>query len=89
MKIKYSPCKSNRNTQIKVINNTTLSIDGEDYIFPEEFVDFPDIAEQTSGVILKAYRKDGDLWVEVLRRYSASCPWDTGDYHTLEVGDDC
>jgi hypothetical protein len=83
MKIKYSPCKSNKDTEIKVIENK-LYIDNDEFIFDNDSVAFPDIYIQTAGKILEAYRKDGELFVTVLRYYTSSCfDWDTGDYHDV------
>ena len=81
MKIKYSPIKSNRDTEIKVIENGIV-IDGEEYIFPDEIVEVPDAAAQTEGAILEAHRTDGELYLTILRRYTGGRPsWDTGEYH--------
>lgn len=81
MKIKYSPIKSSRDTEITPIENG-VKIDGEKYVFPQEIVEFPDVSEQTGGAILEAHRAEGELCLTVLRRYTGGRPsWDTGDYH--------
>lgn len=83
MKIKYSPIKSNRTTEIEVIENGVM-IDGEAHEFPEEIVEFPDIAEKSGGAILEAKRVDGELYLTALRRYTGGRPaWDTGEYHEI------
>ena len=100
MKIKYIPVyynpyadpehKNNPNTTFEYVDENTLKIDGEDYHFPPEYVDFPDIGQQTDFVILEARRDDaGELYITA-RRYYYTDPengiiaqqgWDTGDYH--------
>lgn len=74
MKIKYSPCMSNRNTSYKIITESLIEIDGERYEFPNDSVQFPDIAIQTSGAIIEARRENGKLYLTVLRRYIGSVP---------------
>jgi hypothetical protein len=84
MKIKYSPCKSGTDTIIKVLNADTLQIDGEHYEFSPLDVQWPDISEQTDGVIQEAHREDGELFVTVRRFYTQECAsWDTADYHEV------
>jgi hypothetical protein len=96
MKIKYSPCKWNPyaahnfapttqpDTEIKVLSDDILQIDGEPYEFSPLDVQWPKISEQTSGVILEAHREDGELYVTVRRFYTQSCSgWDSGDYHEV------
>lgn len=81
MKIKYSPCHTNKDTIIETTGENTLRIDGVDYEFDPESVTWPEISEQTEGVILEAHREDGALFCTVLRFYSGSCHgWDTGAY---------
>jgi len=81
MKLKYSPVHSTKNTIIEATGESTLRIDGVDYEFDTESVTWPDISEQTEGVILEAHREDGKLFVTVRRFYSGSCSgWDTGAY---------
>jgi len=83
MKIKYSPIKSNRDTEITPIENGVM-IDGEEHEFPEEIVEFPDVAGQSGGAIIEAKRVDGELYLTVLRRYTSGRPaWDTGEYHEV------
>lgn len=96
MKIKYSPCKWNPNaeanlplgtlpdTEIKRIDENTITIDGEPQEFPPEAVAFPGIAEASQGRILEAHREGGELFLTVRRFYMGSCSaWDTGDYQEL------
>ena len=85
MKIRYSPCHTNKDTIIEATGANTLRIDGVDYEFDNESVTWPDISEQTEGVILEAHREEGELYVTVRRFYSGSCTgWDTGDYHATD-----
>lgn len=85
MKIKYSPCSTNKETTIEVIGDNTLRIDGVDYEFDAESVTWPDISQQTENIILEAYREAGELYVTVRRFYSGTCSgWDTGDYHASD-----
>jgi len=92
MKIKYSPTKfneyaniqANSNTKINYVDKNTVNIDGEDYEFDIESVQFPDIHEQTDGVILEAHRTDNELFITVRRFYTEDCTeWDTGTYGEL------
>ncbi len=84
MRIKYSPCKHDHDTSIRVIDGNTLQIDGKPYEFPSDAVTFPDIAIQTGGAILEAHREGGELYLTVLRFYSGSCTeWDTGAYQEV------
>ena len=85
MKIKYSPCNSNRETAIEIRDANTVLVDGEEYSFPEECVAFPDVAKQTNYVILEAHRESGELFLTITRYYTKSCPWDTGDYQEVSV----
>lgn len=81
MHIKYSPCKSDRDTEIQVIDHNAIKIDGDPFEFPADAVAFPDIATQTGRAILEAHREGGELFLTVLRFYSGSCSsWDTGTY---------
>ncbi len=88
MKIKYSPVKwneyakieSNPDTEIEIINENTISVDGELFEFDESAVIFPDVHAKTNGIIQEAHREDGALFVTVRRFYTQSCEWDTGDY---------
>ena len=102
MKLKFYPVyynpyadpehKINPNTTFEYVDENTLKIDGEEYHFPQEYVDFPDIGQQTNGKITSAKRDDtGELYIEVVRTYyyenaGAVIPqpeWDTGDYHDI------
>lgn len=93
MKVKYSPIKWNEHaslkswpdTEIKYINENTISIDAEVYEFDSESVVWPDIFNATGGAIMSASRDaGGELCIEVKRFYTGDCTsWDTGDYHAL------
>lgn len=86
MKIKYSPVHTNKDTIIEATGENTLRIDGVDYEFDPESVTWPEISEQTEGVILEAHREDGELYVTVRRFYSGSCSgWDTAQYHEVVI----
>ena len=83
MKIKYSPCKSNTDTIIVILDKNTIEIDGTEYSFTPDAIEFPDIADQTVGAILAAKRDESsELWLTILRKYTGDCrAWDTGGYH--------
>lgn len=82
MRIKYSPCKSDKDTDINIIDDNTISIDGELYEFDKESIEFPMLAELTDYIILEAHRKSEELFLTIKRFYSGNCTeWDTGDYH--------
>lgn len=84
MKIKYSPCVSNRNTEYINITESSIEIDGELYEFPADAVQFPNISMQTSGAIIDARRENGELYLTVLRRYTGSVPPECdGEYHEV------
>jgi hypothetical protein len=93
MKIKYSPIlynananlEVNPNTEIIVLGENTISVDGEEYTFDPESFDWPDIAGLTNSIITHAVRIDGVLHLTVRRFYKHSTDdWDTGDYHVIE-----
>lgn len=85
--LKYSPCKSNnKETTFNIKDNNTLIIDGIiDFEFDSNSIEFPDIREQSKGLILEAYRdgKTKDLYITILRRYRDNCPWDDNNYHEV------
>ena len=82
MKLKYSPCKHDRDTLITPLDDNALNIDGEVYEFDPADVAWPTISQDTEGVILEAHREGGELYVTVRRFYSSSCgQWDDGQYH--------
>ena len=84
MKIKYSPCKTDKDTSIKYIDENSIKIDEELYEFDIQSVKFPDVAEQTDSLIIRAYREDDELYLTVTRFYSGDCTsWDTGGYHEI------
>ncbi len=88
MKIKYSPIKwnkyakieANENTEIEIKDNNSITIDDELFEFDIESITFPDIHEQTNGLMLEAHRTDDELFITVRRFYTENCEWDTGDY---------
>ena len=82
MRLRYSPCKHDRDTLIAVMDDNALNIDGEVYEFDPSDVAFEECAVQTGGVILEAHREGGELYVTVRRFYSGSCSeWDDCKYH--------
>jgi len=86
MKIKYSPLHNDtENTVVEYIDENTIKVDGETYQFDESSVEWPDVGELTSYVILEAKRIDGELYITVRRKYTqlARPAWDTGDYHDI------
>lgn len=86
MHIKYSPCNSNKDTVIIVKNTTTIVIDGKEYVFDSDGVQWPNVAKETDGAILEAHREDGELYLTAVRFYSGSCSeWDTGKTHYIEI----
>jgi len=90
MRIKYSPCHSDKDTRIVYINENTIQIDDEIYEFDPDSVEWPDITEQTEFRILEAKRDEkGELWLVVRRYYSQLTwpEWDIGDYHEVSRKD--
>jgi hypothetical protein len=85
--IKFSPCLAKKDTIIKRLSDTTISIDGEEIgPFDLDGVSWPNISTETVGAVSEAHRRDGDLYLVVTRFYSGSCSeWDSGDYHKMEV----
>ena len=88
MQIKYSPvmfnayspaCMNiNPNTEIKYVDENTINVDGLDYEFDSNSIQFPNINVDTLGVIISAIR-DTELHLTVRRFYSNDCStWDTG-----------
>ena len=76
----YSPaCMNiNPNTEIKYVNENTINVDGLDYEFDSNSIQFPNINVDTQGVIISAIR-DTELHLTVRRFYSNDCStWDTG-----------
>jgi hypothetical protein len=75
MFIKYSPIKCNtkirKDTVTKKIDENTIEIDGEKYEFDPINCSFPDIRNQTNGIIIEAYRDASDeLYITILRFYT-------------------
>ena len=98
MKIKYSPCKWNPNsahnfpagtkpdTQIKVLNDDSIEIDGKSFEFDPASVEWPDIHTQTNSLISEAHREDGELFLTIRRFYTYSCSgWDTGTFWDMSL----
>ena len=92
MKIKYCPVKWNPyaeaqygagtkpDTEIEIANDNTITVDGEEYEFDDDSAEYPDINEQTNGVIPEAHREAGELFLTVRRFYTETCDWDSGEY---------
>lgn len=80
MRLKYSPSRAFHDTQIVVVNDNTLIIDDEEYVFPIDGVQSTGI-----GPIVEAHRESGELFVTVRRCYnSPSRPsWDDVQYHEV------
>lgn len=85
MFIKYSPCRASIDSVIRVTDDNTITIDGAEYTFSPNGVEWPDIATQTAGAITHAERVDGVLRLVVRRFYdSPGRPaWDTGEYQEV------
>jgi len=83
MKIYFSPCKSDKETNIQVIDENNLEIDGELFSFDSNDVQWENLYEATNGKILDAYRNDGEMYIKIVRFYKESCPWDTGTYRRV------
>jgi hypothetical protein len=85
--IKFSPCLAKKDTIIKKLSDTIISIDGEEIgPFDLDGVSWPDVFKETSRAVLEAHRTNGDLYLTVIRYYSGSCSeWDDGKYHKMEV----
>ena len=86
MKLKYAPCKSNKDTVITItsaIAPEVIEIDGEELgPFDADGVNWPNINKETEGKIAEAHRENGELCLTVPRFYKTSCAdWDTGAYH--------
>jgi hypothetical protein len=67
-----------------MLSANKLAIDGNDYEFESDDVQWPDIAKDTDCAILEAHRECGQLYLTVLRVYSGtSTEWDSGKYHEV------
>jgi hypothetical protein len=85
MKVKFSPCRSDKDTVFEYIDHNKIKIDGEEFEFDALSVEWPDILKQSGGKILEAKRDDLNvLQVVVLRFYTVDLSWDTGDYHDID-----
>lgn len=97
MKLKYSPVKWNEfakhnlppwtqpDTQVRVLSETMLELDGRCYEFDTNSINFEGLIESTNGEILEAFRQDGELYVTIRRFYTQGCSeWDTGEYHDVK-----
>jgi len=95
MKLKYGPCKWNPyaasnfpdttkpDTEAAVSGANMLVIDGVEYEFDADSVEFPDIHEQTGGAIIEAHRESGELFVTIRRFYTGSPCMDDCQYHEV------
>jgi hypothetical protein len=81
MKIKYSPCYTTPETQVKYINDFTLEIDNELYEFSPEEIDYPDVNKQTNGIIQHAEVKDNELFLTIRFNYQNKAIWENPDYY--------
>lgn len=83
MKIKYSPTKTNQSTGIEKISEYSLTINGELFEFSNQDGDYPNINEETEGVILSAKVEDSVLWIEVKREYTTEEKpvWENPNYY--------
>ncbi len=85
MYLKYSPSKANIDTIFRVVNENLIIINGEEYEFDINSIVWPDIRNQTNGVILEAHREQDGLYVTIIRKYTDTCAsWDTGTYTLVE-----
>lgn len=96
MKLKYGPVMWNKHakhnfpeftkpkTEIEVIDENTIKIDGQLYEFPANGVACPDIREQTNGVIEEAHRDEYGVLCLAVRRFftvpGAEIAWYSEDY---------
>jgi hypothetical protein len=82
MKIKWSPCAGKPEQVFTYVSEDTININGEDYTFQLDAIDFPNVGIDTNYVITKAYRETSILYLTVLRFYQngSSPDWDTGVY---------
>jgi len=80
------------NTEITVIDENSLSVDGEVFEFSDTDVEWPDMYKQSGGVFFEAHRESGELYLTV-RRFTEGIfidsimkkeEWDTGEYHDIE-----
>lgn len=81
MKIKYNPILATPETQVKLIGNFTIEINGERYEFSPELIEYPDVSEQTGGAIQNAQIIDGELHLTVLYRYQDKGTWENPNYY--------
>jgi hypothetical protein len=83
MRVKYSPCKSNIDSVIVVIDTNSITVDGVLHEFDDSDI-FPDICVETEGAILEAHRESGILYITIRRFYTGDChEWDTGEYQEI------
>jgi len=86
MRIKYSPQKAEHDTVIKIIDENTISINGEEYGFDSESIEWPSIAIDTNYKILEAHRENEELYLTVLRQYSQSWQeWYSENYQEFKA----
>jgi len=83
VKIKYSPCMSKIETQIKCVDDLTIEIDGELFEFSLDYIEYPDIIDQTNGSILEAHVENGELYLTVLYLYQDKdkAIWENDNYY--------
>ncbi len=100
MKIKYHcilwcdagrsnfPENTKSNTEITVIDENSLSVDGELFEFSITDVEWPDMYKQSDGIFFEAHRENGELYLTVRRftegtfinNFMQKEEWDTGEY---------
>jgi hypothetical protein len=81
MKIKYSPCYTAPETQVKFIDDWTVQIDGELYEFNKKYVTYPNISEDTKGAVQDAYVKEDELYITVKYNYTDKTIWENPNYY--------
>lgn len=82
MFIKFSPCKSDSDTQFYVKDINTFVINGTEYEFDNNSIMWTNICSQTNGDIIEAYRENGELYITIIRKYTRDCgAWDNGQYN--------
>jgi hypothetical protein len=71
--IKFSPCLAKKDTIIKKLSDTAISIDGEEIgPFDLDGVSWPNVSTETAGAVNEAHRADGDLYLTVTRYYTST-----------------
>lgn len=96
MNLQYNPCmwseeaaynfppNTKPETEIDVIDDNAIRIDGELFEFPPDGIACPDIREQTGGVIEEAHRDANGVLCLTVRRFftqpGVELDWYTEDY---------